>query len=219
MLPQATHTTWRHFVTEGAGSRAKSRARRLVANLDRVTAPALVSTGASPAARATASPSSVADITSRRRSSRRALCMSRHSASAKIGLQAALVEFVENHQADTCRATDHAAAYRLRIPSVTTSMRVAGPTLLVQAHAIADGLHRRAHRGGAMKRAAARAARRRGSSMTILLSPSHAHRATPAAHGWSCRHRAVPAAPHRAHRRGCVAGPATGHRWAGSACG
>ena len=47
----------------------------------------------------------------------------------QVGIQAALVEFVEDHQADTVqrRVVLQATA---RIPSVTTSMRVFGPTLL-----------------------------------------------------------------------------------------
>ena len=46
---------------------------------------------------------------------------------AEVGLQAALVELVEDHQPDAVEPGSRCSR-RVRMPSVTTSTRVAGPT-------------------------------------------------------------------------------------------
>ena len=98
---------------------------------------------------------------------------------------------------------------RVRMPSVTTSMRVCGPTSRVQPHAIADGLADRLAQQCAPCAAPRRAAAsRRGSSMTMRRPRARARRAAPAAPAWSCRRPAGPAAPRRRRRQARRRAPA-----------
>ena len=89
---------------DGGSDRRLDRGRRPVGRDRRVATgklrPALVTTGASPSSAATASPSSVADMTSRRRSSRRRAACFERQREAEIGVEAALVELVEDDEAD-----------------------------------------------------------------------------------------------------------------------
>ena len=133
--------------------------------------PSAVTTGALPSSCATAAASSVADITRMRRSSRTSACASRHSARPRSALRlrswnsSKITIATPSSVASRC-------SQRVRIPSVTTSMRV---LLLVR-----DSSRVRKPTVWptaspsicAMRVATARAARRRGSSITILPLPS-----------------------------------------------
>ena len=77
------------------------------------------------AASPTRAPSSVADMTRSLRSSRRPCCTSRASAKPEIGVERALMEFVEQNRGDARRASGSSRMSRVNTPSVTTSIRVA----------------------------------------------------------------------------------------------
>ena len=125
-----------------------------------------------PSSRATRAPSSVADITSRRRSGRSAPCAS--SASARP--RSASSERSWNSSNSTALMPLNSGSSRImraKTPSVTTSMRVRAETF--------DSSRTRrpmtpptlSSSVAAMRAAAARAARRRGSSTMILPAPTH----------------------------------------------
>ena len=137
--------------------------------------------------------SSVADITRMRRSSRTSACASRHSARPRSALRlrswnsSKITIATPSSVASRC-------SQRVRIPSVTTSMRV---LLLVR-----DSSRVRKPTVWptaspsicAMRVATARAARRRGSSITILPLTERLRRpAMPAGRRSTCRRRAAPA--------------------------
>ncbi len=135
--------------------------------------PAESTTGAPPSRSDTGPGSRVADMAMTRRSSRSAVQRLAHQGKGEIGLEAALVQLVEDHAADAVERRIVLQHPRNR-PSVTTSMRVRGSDLGVEPHAIAHGLADLLRpEVTAMRRAAARAASRRGSCMTILPPPSH----------------------------------------------
>ena len=130
-------------------------------------------TGApSPRSCATRAPSSVADMTRIRRSSRRPARASSASASPRSASSERSWNS-SNKTAPIPVSSGSARINRVKTPSVTTSMRVRGPTRV----------SRRARRPtcsptfspsrNAMRSAAARAARRRGSSTRILRPASH----------------------------------------------
>ena len=90
--------------------------------------PSLDMTGASPSSFATRAPSSVADITRMRRSSRRPTCASRASASPR----SASSERSWNSSNSTAATPDSSGSSRIcreKMPSVTTSILVARETL------------------------------------------------------------------------------------------
>jgi hypothetical protein len=88
--------------------------------------PSAVITGAPPISAATGAASSVADITTSARSGRSARAPPAQG-QAKVGLQAAFVKFVEDH-APTPGNSASDWIIRVRMPSVTTSIRVAAET-------------------------------------------------------------------------------------------
>ena len=110
-----------------------------IARLDRKGAAfALDRPGASPSSRATRAPSMVADITRIFRSSRRPRCTSRASAKPEIGVERALVEFVEEERRDAVErgivehhAREHAFGDEL---DAGLARHFRG-----EAHAVADG--------------------------------------------------------------------------------
>ena len=90
-------------VADGArhpGLDSSVRRSRRVADLDGDSSgPRCVTTGASPSSRLTRWPSSVADMTRSRRSGRRIALGLERERQAEVGVQAALVELVEDDQA------------------------------------------------------------------------------------------------------------------------
>ncbi len=127
---------------------------------------------ASPSSAATGPPSSVADITSTRRSSRstardwrvrarpRSACRLRSWNSSKTTIP-------------TPSSAGSCCSIRVSTPSVTTSMRVRGPTRVSMRTRKPTVSPTRSPKRCAMRWAAARAASRRGSSITIFRPPSH----------------------------------------------
>ena len=100
--------------------------------------PAAVTTGASPNNFATAAPSSVADITSRRSSGERFSCES--SANARPVSACRLRSWnSSNSTAATPSSAGSLCSMRVNTPSVTTSMRVRLLDARFQAHAVAHG--------------------------------------------------------------------------------
>ena len=147
----------------------------LVAQLDRKAAAlAFAAPARRRAAPATRAPSSVADMTSSRRSGRSAALHVERQRQAEIAVERALVEFVEQDRR-RCRAVpDRRGSCAARMPSVTTRMRVRADCRLSMRMAIADRAADLFAEQRAMRRAAARAASRRGSSSRICRSPSQA---------------------------------------------
>ena len=126
-------------------------------------------TGASPRSPATRAPSSVADMTRRRRSSRRPPCAS--SASARP--RSASRERSWNSSNSTAATPSSAGSSRImraKTPSVTTSMRVRRPIFEPSRTRRPTVSPTASPSVAAMRSAAARAARRRGSS-TMSLRP------------------------------------------------
>ena len=157
--------------------------------------PALATTGASPRSRATWL------AVERRRHHQQAQILAQMPAriqrqrQAQIGFEAALVELVEDDQADAVergivldQPRQDALGHHLdaRFGPMRVSSRGA------EAHGLADALSPSI---SAMRRAAARVASRRGSSIRFGRARARAHRAAPAAPASSCPRRAAPRAP------------------------
>ena len=133
--------------------------------------PSLVMIGASPSSSATGPPSSVADMTSTRRSSRTSACVCSVEREAEVGVEAALVKLVEDEKADAVERRIALQAAREHAFGDDLDAR-ARADARVATHAIADrlanALRRAAGPGGARRRAsrvaAARASRSNGRS-------------------------------------------------------
>jgi hypothetical protein len=127
-------------------------------------------TGAPSSTSATAAPSSVADITTRRRSGRSVARMSSSSASA---VSTSRLRSWNSSRTTAAMPSSDASACRRRIstPSVTTSTRVAPDTFVSPRMRQPTRRPTASPRVAAMRCAAARAARRRGS--TSSTRPSH----------------------------------------------
>ena len=128
--------------------------------------PCAVTTGAPPRSAATRSPSSVADITTMRKSGR--------SSSAVRSASASPVSATTLRSWNSSKITQHTpssvgslASIRVSTPSVTTSMRVAGPLSVSPRTRKPTSSPTWPPLSTAIRRAAARAASRRGSSITI----------------------------------------------------
>jgi hypothetical protein len=126
-------------------------------------------TGDSPRSLATRAPSRVADMTRRRRSSRRPPCASR----ARAKPRSASSERSWNSSKRTAATPSRAGSSRImraKTPSVTTSIRVRRPTFEPRRTRRPTVSPTASPRVCAMRSAAARAASRRGSS-TMSLPP------------------------------------------------
>jgi hypothetical protein len=128
--------------------------------------------GASPSSAATAAPSSVADITSSLRSWRRFRCTSRLSASPRSAARlrswnsSKITSPVPSSAGSSC-------SRRPRMPSVTTSMRVSRLTLVSSRMRYPTRRPTGSPSVAAIRTATARAASRRGSSITMRRPASH----------------------------------------------
>ena len=122
------------------------------------------------ASRATRAPSSVADMTSSRRSSRSPPCASSARARPQIGVERALVELVEQHGGDAGElgiVEDHAGEHAL---GDDLDARASGPPSSRGARAGRRSRRRARRASRAMRSAAARAASRRGSQHEDLAA-------------------------------------------------
>ena len=126
--------------------------------------------GALPRRVATEAQSMVADMTSSFRSGRTSCCTSRHRARARSAFRlrswnsSNITSEMPSRQGSRCRR-------RVRIPSVTTSIRVAGETLRSNRMAYPTVSPTFSPRDSAIRCAAWTAASRRGSSITIRPPP------------------------------------------------
>ena len=156
-------------------------------------------TGAPPRRSDTGPGSRVADMAITRRSSRNAVCASRTRAKDRSVSRprscssSKITQPMPSSDGSSC-------SIRRKSPSVTTSMRVRGPDLGVEPHAIAHGLADRFAQG---RRHAPRGGARRQPPRLLHddlgVRRATARRARPTARASSCRRRAVPPG-----RRRCV---------------
>ena len=130
-------------------------------------------TGASPRSAATRAPSMVADITRRRRSSRKAICTSWASAKPRSASSERSWNS-SNSTAATPSSVGSSRMSRVKMPSVTTSIRVLRETLDPNRIRRPTELPTRSPSVCAMRSAAARAASRRGSRTRIRRPFAHA---------------------------------------------
>ena len=134
--------------------------------------PWLSITGASPSKAATRAPSSVADITSSFKSSRRPCCTSRASARPRSASKDRSWNS-SNSTAATPSSEGSSSTSRVNTPSVMTSMRVRLEILEPKRTRKPTVSPTCSFSVAAMRAAAARAASRRGSSTRIFLSAAH----------------------------------------------
>src|SRR5436190_1968992 len=126
----------------------------------------------SPSNLAIRAPSSVADITNSRKSSRRPCCTSRASARPRSASSERSWNS-SNSTAATPSSDGSSRMSRVKIPSVITSMRVLRDTFEPKRTRKPTVSPTLSCKVAAIRSAAARAARRRGSSTRIFLSAAH----------------------------------------------
>ncbi len=162
-------SAWRTAAATVSGRRCSRRGGRYSTSTGWLL-PALVSTGASSSSAASGSASSVADITITRRSGLSACCDSRTSARPRSASSERSWNS-SNSTAATPPSSGSRWSMRTRMPSVTTSMRVRAETLVSTRVRKPTVVPTGSPRDFDMNRAAARAARRRGSSTRSFFSP------------------------------------------------
>ena len=151
--------------TAAGRSRGEAMSRRLCSTATGNMRPALSITGA-PISADSRAPSAVADMASRRSSGRSWRCRSRHSASARSPASARSCTSSRMTR-PTPSSPGSDSSRRTSSPSVTTSIRVAALTAVCRRVRKPAVCPTSSPSSDAMRVAAARAARRRGSSMTI----------------------------------------------------